>query len=143
LGQQAAIIHKIAPQPFGDAKDPLAVEYLFEYLGIQEFTEFEDPFLMTGGAKIPAFAGKWQEVFMLAVITFNPGKTQMKVAAVQVFIYDVQYIRPPITIIPLIPIIPYARQFFKMCFYTPVILVFTRGSGIIYLSLHNKGRYHF
>jgi hypothetical protein len=76
LGQQAAIIHKIAPQPFRDAKDPLAVGYLFEYLGIKEFTEFEDPFLMTGGAKVPAFAGKWQEVFMLAVITFDPGKTQ-------------------------------------------------------------------
>jgi len=31
---------------------------------------------MTGRAKIPAFAGKWQEVFMLAVITLDPGKTQ-------------------------------------------------------------------
>lgn len=79
---------------------------------------------------------------MLAVITFDPGKTQMEVTTVQVFINDIQYVRPPITIILLIPIIPYARQFFKMCFYTPVILVFTRGSGIIYLSLHNTGRYH-
>jgi hypothetical protein len=118
------------------------MRYLFEHLGIKDLTEFQDPFLMTGGAKVPAFAGKWQEVFILAVITFDPGKTQMEVAAVQVFINDVQYIRPPITIIPLIPVIPYACQFFKMCFYTPVILVFTRGSGIIYFSLYNTGGYH-
>lgn len=116
--------------------------YLFEHFGIQEFTKFKNPFLMTGRAKIPALAGKWQEIFVLTVITLDPGKTKMEVAAVQVFINDVQYIRPPITIIPLIPVIPYACQFFKMCFYTPVILVFTRGSGIIYFSLYNTGRYH-
>jgi hypothetical protein len=159
LGQQAAIIHKIAPQPFRDAKDPLAVGYLFEYLGIKEFTELtskdglmsrchgwqgatEDPFLMTGGAKVPAFAGKWQKVFMLAVITLHSGKTQAEVATVQVFIYDVQYIWTPIPIILLVPIIPGAHQFLEMRFHTPIILVFARDSGCINVSVHNAGRYH-
>lgn len=142
MGQQAAIIHKIAPQPFRDAKDPLAVGYLFEYLGIKELTEFEDPFLMTGGAKVPAFAGKWQKVFMLAVITLHSGKTQAEVATVQVFIYDVQYIWTPIPIILLVPIIPGAHQFLEMRFHTPIILVFARDSGCINVSVHNAGRYH-
>jgi hypothetical protein len=63
--------------------------YLFEHFGIQEFTKFKNPFLMTGRAKIPALAGKWQEIFVLTVITLDPGKTQVKVTTVQIFIYDV------------------------------------------------------
>ena len=102
----------------------------------------DNPFLMAGRAKIPAFAGKWQEIFMLTVITLDPGKTKMEVAAVQVFINDVQYIRPPIPIILLVPIIPFAYQFLEMRFHTPIILVFARDSGCINVSVHNAGRYH-
>jgi hypothetical protein len=116
--------------------------YLFEHLGIQEFTEFENPFLMAGRAKIPAFTGKWQKVFILAVITLDPGKTQVKVTTVQIFIYDVQYIWTPIPIILLVPIIPFAHQFLEMRFHTPIILVFAGDSGCINVSVHNAGRYH-
>ena len=74
--------------------------YLFEYLSIQRFTELEHSFLMAGRTKIPAFTGKWQEIFMLAVITLDPGKTQMEVTTVQIFVYDVQYIWMPILLMP-------------------------------------------
>jgi hypothetical protein len=97
---------------------------------------------MAGRAKIPAFAGEWQEIFMLTISTFHSGKTQVKVATVQVFIYDVQYIRLPITIVLLVPIIPGAHQFLEMRFHTPIILVFAGDSGCINVSVHNAGRYH-
>ncbi len=105
-------------------------------------TEFEHSFLMAGRTKIPAFAGKWQEIFMLAVITLDPGKTQVAVTTVQIFIYDVQYIWTPIPIILLVPIIPGAHQFLEMRFHTPIILVFAGDSGGINVSVHNAGRYH-
>jgi len=70
---------------------------------------------------------------MVAVITFHPGKTQMRVTAVQIFVYDVQHIRPPIPILLLVSVFPCTFQFFKMCFHTPVILVF-RGLRGVYTS---------
>jgi hypothetical protein len=71
---------------------------------------------------------------MVAVITFHPGKPQMKVAAVQIFVYDVQHIRPPTPILLLVHVFPSAFQFFKMCFHTPVILVFAGASRCIHFS---------
>ena len=69
-----------------------------------------------------AFTGKWQEIFMLAVITLDPGKAQMEVTTVQIFIYDVQYIWTPIPIILLVPIIPFAYQFLEMCYPSLIFL---------------------
>jgi hypothetical protein len=50
----------------GILKDPLAMGYLFERLSTQELTKFNHPFLMAGRAKVPAFAGKWKQIFMVA-----------------------------------------------------------------------------
>jgi hypothetical protein len=58
----------------------------------------------------------------------------MKVTAVQIFVYDVQQIRPPIPILLLVPVFSCTFQFFKMCFHTPVILVFAGASGCIHFS---------
>ena len=38
---------------------------------------------MTGGTKIPAFAGESQKIFVLTLPTFDPGKTLGKVPAVK------------------------------------------------------------
>ena len=51
---------------------------------------------------------------MVAVIAFHPGKTQMKITAVQIFVYDVQHIRSPIPIFLLIPVFPCAFQFYNV-----------------------------
>jgi hypothetical protein len=71
---------------------------------------------------------------MVAVIAFHPGKTQMKITTVQIFVYNVQHIRSPIPIFLLVPVFPCTFQFFKMCFYTPVILVLAGASGCIHFS---------
>lgn len=41
---------------------------------------------MAGRTKIPAFAGKWQEIFMLTIIILHSSKTQAEVTTVQVFV---------------------------------------------------------
>jgi hypothetical protein len=55
------------------------------------FTELYDTFLMAGRIKMPPLTRKWQYVFMLAVITFNPGKSHMRISAVKKLIDIIVY----------------------------------------------------
>lgn len=52
---------------------------VFEHLLAQPFTELDDSFLVVGGSKMPALAGKRQQVFMAAIRTSHPGKSQVQV----------------------------------------------------------------
>ena len=98
---------------------------------------------MTGRTKISLLAGEREQVLMwrkarafllMTVTAFDTGKTLVKVAAVQILVNDIYYIRPPIPILLLILVFPYAFKFFKMCFHTPVILIFAWASGCIHFS---------
>ena len=106
------------------------------------FAEFYNTLLMTGRTEITLLAGEREQVFMMAVIAFDTGKTMVKVAAVQILVNDIQYIRPPIPILLLILVFPYAFKFFKMCFHAPVILIFAGASWCIHFSLGDTSRKH-
>jgi len=98
------------------------------------FTKFYNTLLMTGRTKITLLTGEREQVLMMTVTAFDTGKTLVKVAAVQILVNDIQYIRSHIPILLLILVFPYAFKFFKMCFHTPVILIFAWASGCIYFS---------
>lgn len=55
-GKQFSVVQEIDAQPLGDTLHPLTVGHGFEGVRAQPFTEFNDPFLMTGGAEVLAFA---------------------------------------------------------------------------------------
>jgi len=55
-------------------KDPLATGCLFERFSTQELTKFNHMFLMAGGAKVPAFAGKWMQIFDGCSHHISPGQ---------------------------------------------------------------------
>ena len=61
----------------------------FQYFFMELFTEFHNTLLMTGRTEITLLAGEREEVLMMAVIAFDPGKTLVKVAAVQILVNDI------------------------------------------------------
>jgi hypothetical protein len=87
---------------------------VFEHLLAQPFTELDDSFLVAGGSKMPALAGKRQQVFMAAIRTSHPGKSQVQVPAVQIPVNHVPDIGPEKPVLVLIVVIPDHLQVFKM-----------------------------
>ena len=87
-------------------------------------TKLNYTLLMAGRTKAATFAGKRKKVFMMAVIASDPGETLMKVAAVKVFIYYVQNMVPPISVLLLLTAVPCAFKLLEMGFNTPVVLTF-------------------
>ena len=51
--------------------------------------------LMTGGAEVAALAGEGQEIFMLAIRAFHPGKAVVQVGTFQVAGNDLLEVGPP------------------------------------------------
>ncbi len=51
---------------------------LLEYVHAEPLPELHDAFLVAGGAKVPALAGKCQEILMAAILAFDAGKTVVK-----------------------------------------------------------------
>jgi hypothetical protein len=93
------------------------------------FTELYDTFLMAGRTKMPPLTRKWQYVFMLAVITFNPGKSHMGITAVKKHIDDISDIRSPISVFLSVFLLPYLFKLFKIIFDQPVVSIFSWSSG--------------
>ncbi len=124
--QQPAVGHEIHAKPFGDTKHPLAMRYLFEHLLAQPFTELDDAFLMPGRAEMPAFTGKRQKVFMAAIATSHPGKSQVQVPAVQIPVNHVPDIGPEKPVLVLIAVIPDHLQVFKMILHALEVSRFLR-----------------
>jgi hypothetical protein len=51
-------------------------------MGTEPFPEFHHPLLMAGGTEMTALAGEGQEIFMLTIRAFHPGKAVVQVATV-------------------------------------------------------------
>jgi hypothetical protein len=81
---------------------------------MQIFSELNYAPLVAAWAEASAFTGKGEQVFCFAINTFDPGKSKMRIAAIEVFIYDIKNVRAPVTIHLLINRIPDAFQFFAI-----------------------------
>jgi hypothetical protein len=68
--------------------------------------------MMTAWAETSAFTGEGEQVFCFAINTFNTSKAKVRIPAIQVFIYNIENMRTPVTIHVLIDGIPDTLQFF-------------------------------
>ncbi len=69
-----------------------------------------------------ALAGEGQEVFMAAVITFDAGKAVVQIAAIEITIDHLLYIRPPESVRPGEVFVIDPDKGFKVVLYTVVII---------------------
>jgi hypothetical protein len=90
-------------------------------MGQQPLSIFNTPFLVTGWAKLPAFTGESQKILKTTFFTANPGKTKVKITAIQVLINHSHDICPPEAVPGSIPVIPCSFQRFEMIFNTFII----------------------
>lgn len=105
--------------------------YIFQNFFMQVFTEFYDALLMAGWTKVPPLTRKWQDVFMVTVVTFNPGKAKVGIAAIKELVDDIGDIRSPIPVFLLVFLIPDPLQLFVIFFDQSVVSVFAWRSGRI------------
>ena len=64
----------------------MAVGDFFEDMHAKPLPEFDNPFLMAGGAEVAALTREGQQVFVAAVFTFDAGKTIVQIAAIEITI---------------------------------------------------------
>ena len=74
-----------------------------------------------GGAEVAALAGEGQEIFMLAIRAFHPGKAVVQVATFQVAGNDLLEVGPPEPVPPFEPLLVDLNEGFPMIFHAPVI----------------------
>jgi hypothetical protein len=67
---------------------------------------------VAGGTEASAFTGEGEQVLCITVVALNTGKSKMRIAAVEVFIYNIENMRTPVTIHALIDGIPDTFQLF-------------------------------
>lgn len=70
-------------EDFGYAEDEMAVRYGLQNFLTHPLAKFHHPFLMAGGAQVPALTRKSQQIFVTAVFTFHPREAVMEDAAIQ------------------------------------------------------------
>jgi len=92
-----------------------------DHLLAEPFTEFHHPLLVAGWAKVPAFAGKCQEIHVTAVLTSDPGKSVMEDTTVQIMVNNLSHIGSKKPVRPLKPILIDLLECLEMVFNTPVI----------------------
>jgi len=63
-------------------------------MAAKPLAEFHHPFVMTRWAKVSALARKGEKVLMAAVGALDPGKSVVKVTAMQVAVDDLPHVRP-------------------------------------------------
>lgn len=85
---------------------------------------------------------EWKEILVMALIALHPCKALMKITAIQILVYDIHHIRPPISMLILVAIFPYTLKLFKIGFNAPVILTFPRTSRLIRLKFCQAGGKH-
>ncbi len=95
LAEQGAVVHETNPEALGYAKYLVPAGDFFQTVGQQPFAVFDDALLAARGAKVAALARKRQEIFMAAIVASNTGEAASQVAAVQIAIDRVRYIRSP------------------------------------------------
>ncbi len=95
FAEQGAVVYKIDPEAFGYAENPVSAGDFFQNLCQKPFAVFDDPLLVARGAKMAAFARKRQKIFVAAIVASNPGEAASQVAAFQIPLDHVLYIRSP------------------------------------------------
>ena len=78
----------------------MPVVNLLEDIHAEPLAELHDAFLVAGGTKMTALAGKCQEVFMTAVFTLHAGEAVVQIAAVEVPVNDLLQMRSPEAVLP-------------------------------------------
>lgn len=121
------VTHEIDPQPLGDAKYPLTMGDRFQDIGKQPLTVFHDSFLMARGTQVAPLARVAHQEFMTALAAFDPCETALQIAAIQIAIDDVHYIRPPEPETGSVPIFPDLLKLFEVGFYA---LIVGAGAGV-------------
>ena len=76
-----------------------------------------------------ALAGKCQEVFVIAVRAFDPGKAVMQIAAVKIAINHFFDIGPPKTVLPSVNLVIDLNEGLKAVLDAAVIIRLLRSSG--------------
>ena len=120
FAEQGAVVYKIDPEAFGYAEDPVSAGDFFKNVGQKPFAVFDDPLPVARGAKMAAFARKRQKIFVAAIVASNPGEAASQVAAVQIPVDHVLYIRSPESIAGGVKIVPNRLQFLEMVFHAIV-----------------------
>jgi hypothetical protein len=86
IGKKLPIVEKVSAEDFRDAEYEMSVRNLLEDIHEEPLPEFHYALLVTGGAKVPALAGKCQKIFMAAVFTVHAGKAVVEITAVEMAI---------------------------------------------------------
>ena len=100
IGEEFPVVKEISAQDLWDAEDEMPVRHLFQDIAAEPLAEFHDTFLMAGGAKVTALAGKGQQIFMAAVFAFHAGKAVVQIATVEITIDHLLDIGPPEAVLP-------------------------------------------
>jgi len=59
----------------------------------QPLTKFDDMLRVTGGTEVATFAGKCQQILMIAVVAFHPGKSIIQDSAIKILVNNFFYMR--------------------------------------------------
>jgi len=78
-----------------------------------------------------AFARERQQIFMVALFTFNPGKAKVRIAAFQVFVYNIYHKRAEVAEFLLVFVLPGSLQLFIMILHNVEIYAVFRITGPI------------
>ena len=95
FSEQGAVVHEIDPEAFGYAENPVPVGDFFQNVRQEPLAVFDDPLPVARRAKMSALARKRQEIFVSAIVASNPCEAASQVAAVQIAIDRVRYVRSP------------------------------------------------
>jgi len=100
IGKELPVIQEASAQDLRNAENKMPVGDLLEDIHAEPFAELHHALLMAGWAEMTALAGEGQQVFVAAVNTFDTGETIVRVAAVEVAVYDLLDIGPPESVLP-------------------------------------------
>jgi hypothetical protein len=109
-------------------------------MGQQPFAVLDHSFLMARGAQEAALARVSHQKFMAALRTFDPCKATMQIAALQITINDVHYVRPPESINRGIAFVPGPFQFFEVGLHALVIGAGARIARAVNIAGHKIDR---
>jgi hypothetical protein len=128
-GKEFSIIQKVATKNLRNTEHEMPVVYLFEDVHADPLPKCHHTFLMAGRTKMPSFTRKCPQVFMPAIFAFHTGKTVLQIAAIQITVDHLFYIRPPETILLVELFIIALHKSFKIILYTMVIIRILQVAG--------------
>jgi hypothetical protein len=130
-GKEFSIVKKIPPENLRNAENKMPMCNLFEDFHAQPLSEFHHTFLMAGWAKMAAFAGECQQVFMAAVFAFHTGKAAVQIATIQIAVNHLLKIRPPETVLPRETVVVFLHKSFKIVLNTAVVIRILRAAWLV------------